>query len=110
MTHDQLQAKCFQHHWNHYPNERGMLFAVRNNAVNKIRGNQDKAIGVVAGVSDLIYISRDGCVIGIEFKVGADSQKAAQRDFQTRLEERGGRYEIVSSFEQFQALVEEVAR
>jgi hypothetical protein len=105
MTHDQLQSHCFIWHHNNYPNERGMLFAVRNNAVNRIKGAQDKAIGVVAGVSDLIYISPSGRVIGIEFKVGADKQSAAQKTFQTGLEARGGAYHIVSTFEDFQTII-----
>lgn len=58
MTEDNLQATIFQWHWNNRPSERGQLFHVNQKARNAIEGNRMKAMGVVPGVSDLIYIRR----------------------------------------------------
>ena len=104
QTHAALQAQCFQWHWNTKPNHRYRLFAVTNNSVNRIKGAMDKALGVVAGVSDMVYVC-DKVTVFIEFKVGADKQSDAQRAFMEKVRALGHVYVIVSTFEEFQAVV-----
>jgi hypothetical protein len=80
------------------------LFAVTNNSVNRIKGAMDKALGVVAGVSDMVYVC-DKVTVFIEFKVGADKQSDAQRAFMEKVRALGHVYVIVSTFEEFQQVV-----
>lgn len=91
QSEDQFQAECFQWHWNNRPNERGLLFHVNQKARNQIEGNRFKAMGVVPGVSDLIYL------IGptfIEMKTEKGTQSDDQKRFQRIVEGLGYRYVI----------------
>jgi hypothetical protein len=49
MQEFKIQAECFQWHWNNFPDERGRLFTVNNNAPSAYAGSVMKAMGVVAG-------------------------------------------------------------
>lgn len=98
---DQLQAECFQWHWNNFPKERGLLFHVNQKARNAIEGNRMKAMGVVPGVSDLIWLSPLG-IIFIEMKTEKGMQSDDQKRFQIQVENLGHKYIICRSFSQFQ--------
>lgn len=100
MTEEQLQAQIFQFHWNNYPNERKRLFHVNNKAKNKIEGNQMKARGVVAGVSDLVYLAENRTIY-IELKVEGGVQSNEQKEFEQQCKATGHEYHIVKSLEQF---------
>lgn len=107
MTHDQLQAKCFQYTWNHYPNKRYLCWMNLNN-IPSLRGAQLrkeltklKAIGLVKGVADLSVVDNLGTFHAIEFKVGADKQSKQQIMHQNQLEQAGATYSIISDFETF---------
>lgn len=102
-----LQAQCFQWHWNTYPEERYLLHANNNNSVNAIKGNQNRSIGVVAGVADMEYY-RGGKVVFIELKHGNGRQSDKQIKFQKRVEAEGIRYAIVRTLEEFQKLIHEI--
>ena len=102
-----LQSRLFMWHWNNYPHERGLLHANNNNSENRIKGNQNKAIGVVAGVADLEYC-KGGKTVFIELKTDTGTQSPKQKQFQALVESEGFRYEVVRSFEQFQQLIREV--
>lgn len=104
LTHDQLQAECYLWFWNEYPGHRRTLIHVDNNSVNRIVGARKKALGVVRGPSDFILIAFGG-IVCIELKVGRDVQSSEQEDFAKKVIERGGVYEIVSTFEQFKELI-----
>ena len=59
-----LQAECFSWFWNTYPEYRGLMFHVpsEGNRSSKIDGGKRKAMGIVAGVSDLILmLPRHNC-------------------------------------------------
>lgn len=101
-----IQAKCFQWHWNTYPNERQTLFHVQNKARNKVEGSKFKAMGVVRGVSDFVLLLRKE-VVFIEMKTGSEDsdQKAKQISFQLKVEARGHRYFICRSFDEFKELI-----
>lgn len=100
-----LQARCFQWHWNTFPEERGLLHANNNNSENAIKGAMNRAIGVVPGVADTEYAAPTGLTVYIEFKTTAGMQSAVQKDFQQKVEARGHRYYIVRSEEEFKAII-----
>lgn len=97
VTEDQLQAQIFQWHWNNRPNERGLLFHVNQKARNAIEGNRMKAMGVVAGVSDFIYLKPGGKPLLIELKIESGTQSDNQKDWQKFVEKAGYDYIIIRS-------------
>ena len=95
-----LQAECFRYHWNERPQERGRLFTVNNNSGGKFEGAIMKAMGVVAGVADMMYLS-DAGLIALEFKTPTGRQSPAQKEWQAVIEVVGYRYVIIRTFEEF---------
>lgn len=104
MTEDKLQSKCFQWHWNTFPKERGRLFHVNQKARNAIEGNRMKAMGVVPGVSDLIYLTPQGPVF-IEMKTEVGTQSPAQKEFQAIVTGLGFAYHICRNFYEFHQII-----
>lgn len=100
-----LQAEIFQYHWNSFPDQRGLLFHVNNKARNAIEGNKMKAMGVVQGVSDLIYLKPGESVIFIELKTENGIQSTAQKQWQQKVELAGYKYFIVKSLTDFKKLL-----
>ena len=99
-----LQAQCAQWFWNTYPSERRMLIHVDNNSSNAIEGNRKKAMGVVRGPSDFIFIVEQA-VIFIELKTESGAQKPEQIDFMEKVMDRGHSYIIVRDFETFKSII-----
>ena len=106
MTESKLQSQCYLHWHNAYPHLRGLLCYNLNNSRNLIDGNRNKAMGLQAGRSDMVLYYR-GQAVHIEFKLPGQSQSKAQREWQGLVEAHGFRYEVVSSVEQFQRLIQE---
>jgi hypothetical protein len=106
MSEFKIQAECFQWHWNNFPDQRGRLFTVNNNAPNAYAGSVMKAMGVVAGVSDMIYLSDTGAVF-LEFKDERGRQSLSQKWWQGVVEAVGYRYVVVRSVEDFQRILDE---
>lgn len=98
---DDLQSKCFQWAWNNYPEERQMLFHVNNKSKNAIEGNQMKAKGVVAGISDMVLIRDKGRVVWMEFKTLTGKQRDKQKRFEDKVKSRGHIYIVIRTFEEF---------
>lgn len=105
MSEDQLQAQIFQWHWNNRPQERRLLFHVNNKARNKIEGAKFKAMGVVSGVSDLIYLKPGGIPIFIELKTETGTQSPDQKQWELQVRASGYHYVIVRSLEEFQKIL-----
>lgn len=101
---DHLQSRCFIWHWNTYPDQRGRLFHVNQKARNAIEGNRMKAMGVVPGVSDLIWLSDSGPVF-IEMKTEVGVQSSEQKRFEAIVTSLGHSYVICRNFEQFQQVI-----
>lgn len=101
MSEDQLQAQIFQWHWNSMPQERGLLFHVNNKARNKIEGNRFKAMGVIPGVSDLIYLKPGGRPIFVELKIETGSQSDKQKEWETSVKAAGYDYRICRDLQTF---------
>ena len=100
---DQLQAECFQWHWNTHSHLRRTLFHVNQKARNAIEGNRMKAMGVIPGVSDFCNLI-PGSVRWIEMKTPDGKQSPDQKEFQALVESLGMEYIICRSFEQFKQL------
>lgn len=104
MTEHQLQQKIVKY-WNeNYPKHRKCLFHVEQSAKNGIQGALQKALGVVAGVSDLILVLK-GKVLFIELKTDIGKQSPTQIEFERQITELGHEYHVVRSFEQFLSLL-----
>lgn len=98
-TEDRIQQEIFTHHWNNYPDERQQLFAVHNNAHNRIKGAKNASIGVVAGVSDMVYL-RDGKVFFVEIKTERGRQSPSQKTFEEKCKKNSNDYIIIHSLEE----------
>ena len=72
-----IQSQIFQWHWNNYPEERGLLCYNLNNSANKIQGNQNKALGLIKGRSDMVYYY-NGTAVMIELKNATGKQSKEQ--------------------------------
>ena len=81
---------------------RKILDHITGNAIN---GGKDKAMGMVPGVSDTIFLWA-GKALLIEFKTPTGRQSAKQKEWQARAEAQGFRYYIVRSLEDFKQLIE----
>jgi len=106
LTESRIQADCFQWHWNTYSNSRGRLFMVHNNPRNEIDGNRLKAMGMVAGVSDMMLLRQDKPPLCIEIKTDKGTQQRNQKEWQKVAEATGATYEIVRSLDEFKDIIE----
>ena len=71
FSEDNLTYRCYTWFNNSFPQHRGRLFHVPNGGQRSVsEGNRLKAMGVIAGVPDFIFISGVGGIVGIELKVG----------------------------------------
>jgi hypothetical protein len=78
---------------------------VHNSPKNAIDGARLKAMGMVAGVSDMIYL-RDGLPpLCIELKLPDGIQSKAQKEWQKVAESVGCEYVIIRSLADFQSLI-----
>jgi len=95
-----LQSECFLWHWNSRPAERGLLCYNLNNSANKIQGNQNKALGLIKGRSDMVYY-KNGTAIMLEFKTETGTQSPEQKRWQLLIESQGFRYVIIRTLNDF---------
>lgn len=102
---DQLQYACFNWFHNTFHEHRQMLFHVNNKAKNRIEGVHMKSMGVVKGISDLIFISTSGVVYFLELKLPGKTQSEEQITFQQKVTVRGLHYEIITNLEQFKQFI-----
>lgn len=66
-----------------------------------------KAIGVVAGVLDLVWFWR-GKFYAFDIKVGKDKLSKPQQDFIAAIEEQGGSCFEITNFMQFKSIVDKI--
>jgi len=107
MSEAQIQAACVTWLWNTYPLTRGLFFAVNNNSEHVARAMNRKAVGLVAGVSDTIFLWAGEAYL-IEFKTPAGRQSAKQKEWQNKVVAAGFWYYIIRSLEEFQDLINEI--
>jgi hypothetical protein len=103
-TESYIQSECVRWLWNERPETRGKLFEVNNNPLNKIDGSRRKAMGMVAGVSDLIFLRDKLPPLCIEMKDETGKQSSAQKDWQAIAESTGAEYVVIRNLTEFQNL------
>lgn len=102
-TEAHLQAYCFEWFHNTFPAERGRLYHNHQNAGNKVKQAQLKAMGVVPGISDFTLINSP--MDFIEMKLGPTPQSPDQKKFEAKVRSFGHNYYICRSFPEFEALI-----
>lgn len=107
MTEAQLQSKCVIWLRNTYPQTHGLFFAVNNNSIHAHAGGTMKALGVIPGVADTVFLW-DGKAYFLEFKTPDGRQSKAQREWQDKINANGFNYFIVREFVQFQELIMQI--
>jgi hypothetical protein len=107
ITEFRLQQDCFTWHWNTRPEERGRLFMVHNNPRNATDGARLKAIGMVAGVSDLVYLRVGLPPLCIELKVGDGAQSERQKWWEGVSRSVGCSYVVVRTLDEFKNVLGE---
>ena len=102
---NRIQQEIFTYHWNKYPEERGLLFMVHNAGSSRINGARLKSMGMVKGVSDMIYLKPNGSgPIFIEIKTPKGKQSTAQLTWGHNIDKRGYDYHVVRSLEEMKQL------
>ena len=103
MGHNRLQQQCWVHLWNTYPESRYSCWHTKNEDIPDksetkkeyiIRRSQDKAIGLLPGVYDLVLYWK-GVLHIFDIKVGKDKFSEQQLRFRDAIIKQGGKdYEI----------------
>ena len=106
-TEAQIQSACVMWLWNSYPQTRGLFFAVTNNSEHAVRALQRKSLGLVAGVSDCLFMWR-GKTYCFEFKTLTGRMSDAQKKWSTRVMAHSFDYFVVRDFESFKQLIQEI--
>lgn len=116
ITHDRLQAQCFQYAWETYPQTRKMFFAALNE-IPRARGESvkdhmlrvqaAKACGLVKGVFDLLFYWH-GRIYAFDIKVGNDKPSPDQMLFCKMLCTQGGAGWYIDNFFQFKEIFDDV--
>lgn len=92
-----------------YPERRKLLWSTRNTTFGEVDGASQLALGMIAGVSDLIYFY-DGVFTGIELKVRGSSHATKhvqkQLDWGEKITAQGGRYFIVTTLDEFWIVID----
>lgn len=114
VTEAQFHAFCAQWFNNNYHMNRMQLFTVNNNPSDRlsprlrvIEGTKQKAMGLIAGVSDMVFIG-NGFVSFIELKLPDGTQQENQHDFQLKVLALGHVYYLIHTFEQFRDLIDQL--
>lgn len=101
---DQLQISCVTWFDYQYHAISWALFHVPNGGTrNAIEAAKFKAMGVRAGVPDLLLlIARGGYhYLAMELKCGKNRQTENQRKYQEHVETHGGKYVVIRSIDEF---------
>ncbi|MEN6386396.1 MAG: VRR-NUC domain-containing protein [Phycisphaerales bacterium] len=100
ISESKIQASCVMWLWNTHPQTRGLFFSVTNNSEHIARAMQRKAIGLISGVSDCLFIWR-GSLYCFEFKTEIGRQSPAQIEWEKKSVEQGAKYYVVRSLPVF---------
>lgn len=102
-----IQAWCVFWLRNKYPETHGLFFTINNNATSIRGGVNNKAMGVVAGVSDCVFFW-GGKLYCIEFKTFKGRQSPDQKKWQENITKQGAEYHIVRCLEDFKELINKI--
>lgn len=105
-----IQCECIRAFRYKYPKLRHNLFAIPNGARrDKITGAKLKAEGVLAGVSDLIFLKSNrfyGALL-IEMKTPKGRQQETQKDWERKITADGYKYVVCRSVGEFMDEIED---
>ena len=104
-----LQLACVRFFRQYYPDLYRNIWHTNGRAINASNGAVLKGMGVVAGVSDLLFFYK-GTLHGIELKMGNGRQSDEQKEFEKMLKANGGRYYIVRTLDSFANLINEIVK
>lgn len=107
-----IQQQCVEWFRIQYPDL--ILYAVVNNSFgsgisNARMGSINKSMGVLAGVSDLVFVF-NSVAYHIEVKTDKGTQSKEQKEFQQKIENEGMKYVIVRSLDQFMNLINNIVK
>ena len=100
LSESQIQASSVMWLWNTHPQTRGLFFSVTNNSEHIARAMQRKAVGLISGVSDCLFIWR-GSLYCFEFKTEIGRQSPAQIEWEKKAVNQGAKYYIIRSLPVF---------
>lgn len=104
-TEGRIQSECFQWFHNTFPALRGLMYHVPNGGLmTGAKGNQLKAMGVVAGVPDLEFHFWKRTFF-LECKTPTGTVSTDQKKIHGILNEHGFRVFVFRSLEQFQDII-----
>jgi len=105
---DRIQQEIFLYLNNNFCLEwmpdRGIIFHVPNQRASAIERIKLAAIGVLSGVSDLIFIYR-GKHLYIEVKTPTGTQSKDQKEFEGRIQSNGFSYYVVRSVDDVKDII-----
>lgn len=103
-----IQQECYMWFHNTYPKLRGCLFAVPNGgARSKIEGRLFKETGLVAGVSDMLFMFK-GNTYCFELKTVIGFQSEKQIEWQKVIESQGFNYFIIRDSSLFKSIIKSI--
>lgn len=100
LSEAQIQASCVMWLWNTHPQTRGLFFSVTNNSEHIARAMQRKAVGLIPGVSDCLFIW-SGQLYCFEFKTEIGRQSPHQIEWECKAVNQGAKYYIIRSLPVF---------
>lgn len=105
---DRIQQEIFTWMWNTYPATRRCFFHVPNEGKRgKLEAIRLKAMGVVAGIPDLILVW-GGKAYGFEVKTDVGIQSPIQKQVQQAWQDQDTPIVVVRSLEGFQVVVNSI--
>lgn len=108
MTEQQLQSKIVVWFSQTFPDRRGCLFLVNNDSFNVRDKMKKKALGLISGVSDLVYVY-NGIICGIEIKAPGSRHNSDhvrnQIEWGEMIQRSGGFYIISSDQEEIKNFI-----
>lgn len=108
MNEDQFQARLFQWAHNTYPQLRKLLFHVPNGGKrSKRESNKFKAMGVVAGIPDLVLLWK-GRLYGFELKAEKGKQSDEQAEAENKWSEHHAEYYLIRDEQVFKTLIQNI--
>ena len=104
MKENKIQSSIVLWFSQNRPQDSGCLFAINNNSTSARSGVNNKAMGVYAGVSDLILFKK-GVMVGCEIKSSDElhdkNHVINQLKWGVTIEENGGKYFVFTSKDEF---------
>ena len=107
MTENVLQSNCYIWLHNNYPDLRGLLCYNLSNSKNRVDGAKNKALGLQAGSSDMVFYYKSKAYM-IEMKTKIGKQSKVQKNWQDTVKAQGFEYVIIKSLEEFQNYIKSV--